>query len=160
VVTSTIERLLRRELRDLQPDPAKGLFLVRTGTVEHGVAAALLRDIFGGRAKVTAVGRKTRRRINVLLPSSVEHELVQELRAFLEDEEYKPRFPRIMATIPEEAILAYARKRGITGSPLARRDDVRGLLEELQRSQPQTKSALRKSFAMLRAAPRQRTKRC
>jgi hypothetical protein len=159
VATSTIERLLRRELRDLRPDPAKGLFLVRTRSVEYGVAAALLRDIFSGRATVTAVGRNTRRRINVFLPSSLEHELVAELRAFLEDEDYRPRFPRVMATIPEEAILAYARKRGITGSPLARRDDVRKLLEGLQRSQPQTKSALRKSFAFLGTAPRQRAQR-
>jgi hypothetical protein len=147
-----IERRFRKELRDLKLNPRKEIFLVRTGTVEHDVARRLLSAVFNGRAKITAVPSTTRKRRNVYLPTSLEHELVEELRSFLEDTERARRFVPLMATIPEKEILAYAASHRLKGKTPARRDDVRNLLEALQRGQPQTKAALRRSFGHLRAA--------
>ena len=145
-----IEHRFRKELRSLQLNPRKEILLVRTETIEHEAAKELLHMVFGGRAKVTTVPSTTRKRHNIYTPTSLENELVEELRSFLEDTERQRKFLPLMATIPEQEILAYCHGRGIKGKTLAAKDDVRKLLEMLQTSQPQTKAALRKSFAWLK----------
>lgn len=145
-----IEKLFRTELRQLAFDPKRESFLVDTGTVETTVALDLLHKVFNGRVRVTLLPSTTRRRKGVFLPTSLENELCRGLRNFLEDEDVHPRFPVLMATIPEEMILAYAKRRKLSGTTLAPRDDVREMLEHLQAAQPQTKSALRKSLEWLK----------
>jgi hypothetical protein len=155
-----IERRFRRELRDLKLNPRKEVFLVRTGTVEQRVARGLLSDLFSRRVRITLVPSSTRKRRNVYLPTSLENELTRELRSFLEDEtdgerDYRRgerRFVPLMASIPEEEIFSYAQRHGLKGKMLAAKDDVRELLEALQKAQPQTKAALRRSFGHFRAA--------
>lgn len=72
--------------------------------------------------------------------------LVAHLRVFLEDAEL-PEKP-ILMTIPEDLIAAYAAKRNLPYQAPAK-DDVWDLFEQLCRQQPQTRFALRKSFAAL-----------
>ncbi len=151
-----IEKRFRRELNALRFDPGREAFVVDTGTVETKVVLDLLDKVFNGRVTVTLVPKGTRKRKGVYLPSSLEHELCRELRNFLEDEDEHSRFPVLLGTIPEELILAYAKRHKLAGKPLAPRDDVRELLESLQEKQPQTKAALRKSFAYLREAAEKR----
>lgn len=149
---SEIEKQLRKELRTKKWSTARRereLFLIDTGTVETPVLRHLLQKIFNRRVRVTLLPSTTRRRKGVFLPTSLENELCRGLRNFLEDEDVHPRFPTLMATIPEAMILTYGAAHNITGKPLAPRDDVRELLEELQARQPQTKSALRKSLEWL-----------
>ncbi len=146
---SRIEHLFRKELRELGFSPTGRKHLVETGTVETRVALALVAALFDGRVILTLVPESTRRRKNVYQASSLETELCRELRNWLDDDDKRPRFPVLMSTIPEELILAYAEQHHLGGEPLAPRDEVRELIEELQRQQPQTKACFRKSFAHL-----------
>ncbi len=143
-----IEELLRKELRtERKLDPKKDVVLLGEGSIEHAVAKDLLEKIFNGRVKIVSV-TKTTKRANVFFPTTLERELAQGLRDFLEDADTKLAAPPIMHTIPEATVLAYAKKNGLEGT-VAERDDVRALLELLQARQPQTKAALRKSFDAL-----------
>jgi|GEM_PF-1784033 len=158
---SEIEGLLRKELRSAKLlNPKKQVILLGKGTVEHAVAKHLLNHIFNGRIEIVSVS-STKKRTNVFRPTNLEQELVLELRGFLEDHDMKTASPPIMASIPEAEILAYARRTGLNGKPL-RNDklgqDVRLLLERLQREQPQTKACLRKSFDHLRTVPKKTAK--
>lgn len=146
---SPIEQRFRKELRERAFDPTHETFLLQTGTVEQHVAQALLKDVFGDRTKITLIPQTTKKRRHVYQPTSLENELAAELRAFLEHQPRKKTLTPLMATIPEEEILAYARNHHLHGRTLTRRDDVRELLETLQANQPQTKAALRKSFVWL-----------
>lgn len=148
MVKSEFEKRLRKELRMLRFEGPE-LFLVDTGTVEFQVLKNILPGIFHSRVKITAVPNGTKRK-GVFLPTSLENELVRELRNYFKDTDKLPRGTPLMATIPEELILEHAERHGIMEEPIAPRDDVWELLERLQRSQPQTKASLRKSFAWLR----------
>lgn len=143
---SEIEKRLRKELREIGFEGE--LFLSRSLSVEQQVLKELFRSIFEERLKITSVPRRTRKR-KVYRATSLENELCTGLRQFLENKEQKERFRPLMATIPEALILAYAKRHGLTGKPLAPRDDVRALLDELQEAQPQTKASLRKSLKWL-----------
>ncbi len=143
---SKIEQLVRKELR---PHEIKNeLFLIDTKSVECKVLKTLLTSILQDRAKIVIVPKNTKRK-NAFIPTSLENELVRELRSYLEDKDDKNKFTLLMATIPEAMILTYAKRHKLTGKPLAPEDDVRKLLEQLQKQQAQTKPSLRKSFAWL-----------
>ncbi len=146
---SELERRLRRELRLLRFE-GDALFLINTGSVECRVLERLLANIFGKRVEIRRVPKDTRKRKNVFAPTSLENELVRELRNFLEDEDETNRFTPLMATVPEDMVLAYAKRHRLPGKTLAPEDGVRALLEALQQTQPQTKASLRKSFDHLR----------
>lgn len=151
-MASTIERRFRRELRERGFDPETRVGLIDTGTVELLVVERLLRSVFGDRVTVERLPVSTRRRKNVYRPSSLENELVEGLRSFLEDRDDTRRFTPLLATVPEAEILGFARRHRLRGGPIAPKDGVRALLEELQERQPQTKPSLRKSLAWLRRA--------
>ena len=142
-----IEKRLRKEVRAQHLEGE--LFLVDTKTVETKVVKELLKNIFQGRIKLSLV-KNTKKGKNVLIPTSLENELIRELRNFLEDKDDSPKHTPLMATLPEAMVLDYAKRHKITGKTLAPHDDVRAMLEQLQEKQPQTKSALRKSFAWLK----------
>jgi len=148
---SDIERLFRKELRQSKAiDPSQELGLVNDKSVETRVARMLLQKLFEGRLRVILVPTTTRRRARIVRASSLEQELVRGLRTFLEDKAEQEPFPTIMGTIPEEMIRAFAKRQGI---PVKERslDDVRAIIERLQARQPQTKAAMRKSFASLQS---------
>ncbi|MBR9693312.1 hypothetical protein GOV07_05310 [Candidatus Woesearchaeota archaeon] len=144
-----IEKRLRKEIRAQRVDYDE-LFLIDTKTVEVKVLKSLLKNIFQGRIKISLVPANTKKRKNVFLPSSLENELVRELRNFLEDKDEENKFVPLLTTVPEAMILEFAKRHKIAGKTLTPQDDVREMLETLQEGQPQTKSALRKSFAWLK----------
>ena len=101
--------------------------------------------------------RKSTTNENVFVATSLENDLVERLREFLDDEPVKRPYRSLLETIPEQFILAYAKRHGLKGKPRAPKatnDDVRELLERLQTSQPQTKHSLRKSFDHLGRFPK------
>jgi hypothetical protein len=151
-----IEQLLRKELRTAQPiDPSKPIALIDDDSTESTVARVLLEKVFRGHPAVELVSSSTKRRTNVVVATNLEQELTRELRVFLEGIEERRRFTPIMATIPEEAIFAFAKRDRIpVRTPSS--DDIRELVERLHARQPQTKAALRKSFAHLRAVAENR----
>ena len=148
-----IEKRLRKEIRTQQLE-ADELFLIDTKTVEYKVLKILLENIFQGRVKIVSVPKNIKKRKNIFIPSSLENELVRELRNFLEDTDVRNKFIPLMATVPEAMIQEFAKRHKISGKTLAPQDDVRAMLEQLQEKQPQTKAALRKSFAWLKERSR------
>jgi hypothetical protein len=143
-----IERTLRKELRTRRIlDPTEPVAIIDDGSARCKVAQLLLSRIM--RTEVELVPEGTRRRRNVARATSLELELVLGLGAFLEDRTEERRETRVMTTVPEEEIAAFARKNG-TPVMEPMRDDVRQLIERLQDCQPQTKPALSKSLAALR----------
>lgn len=147
-MTSRIEQLLRKELRQ-KIDTRKDILLIQTRSIEYRVLKLLLERTFHKRLKIVGVPPSTRRRSNLFRPTSLEHELTEELRSFLENRPRKTKGVPIMETIPENLLLAFAQRHNFSGKPLAKKDDVRKVIEALQKTHPQTKASLRKSFTHL-----------
>jgi len=123
--------------------------------METKVAFVLLNRIFRG--NVVLVPKNTRQR-NVVRASSLERELARRLREFFENRRVPERIPAIMTSLPEEAILAFARRNAL---PVQNRkkDHVDDFIERLQERSRRPRPHSGKTFVFLDKQPGKRGNR-
>jgi hypothetical protein len=133
-----IEVRFREELKSF---PHKSILLIGDASL-HPVAVRLLRT-YAPDIMLSEMG------VPVQL-MSMEQYCAQFLGAFLEEND-PPQEPILLKSIPESEIMAYAKKHDL---PFAEqpKDDVRTMLDNLAKRQPQTYFSLYRSAQRLRPA--------